>query len=503
MTVSHSDPILHSPAFQALGQFIQARPQAWVNGVPEFEQFEQELHARIMAVECECLGAELKRYDVVAPEVEVGGRLYREVLTSPETYLTVAGPVKVERHLYRPAGRSSKSLCPLELRAGIIAGAFTPRAARQAAFLTAHLTPGESENAFDELGGMQPSRSHLERLPKVLSPRWEAHRLEWEAAIRAQETVPAEAAVLALSVDGVMVPMKGGHNLAHRALPGKHASGPTGNREVGCGTVVLYDADRARLQTLRYGRMPESNKTSLQHQLQAETASILALRPTLVRVRLADGAKDNWRLLADIERTLPVPSQPSPEIVDFYHACEHLKRGCDAAWGEGTAYGKAEFVRLKTLLKEADDGAERVMRVLKYQHRCATGRKRKLVEIELTYFHNQRPRMHYADYLRRGLPIASGVMEAACKTLVTQRMKRSGMAWTMPGGQAILTLRSLIQSQRWSSAWPLLSADFRQTVIVRSPQPTPVERPAIQLAGRQPTSTLSTQASYATLPLAT
>ena len=503
MTVSHSDPILHSPAIQALGQFILARPQAWENGIPEFEQFEQELHARIMAVECECLGAELKRYDVVAPEVEVGGTLYREVLTSSETYLTVAGPVKVDRHLYRPAGRSSKSLCPLELRAGIIAGAFTPRAARQAAFLTAHLTPGESENAFDELGGMQPSRSHLERLPKVLSPRWEAHRLEWEAAIRAQETVPAEATVLALSVDGVMVPMKGGHDPAHRALPGKHASGPTGNREVGCGTVVLYDSDRVRLQTLRYGRMPENHKTSLQHQLQAETASILALRPTLVRVRLADGAKDNWRLLADIERTLPPSLQPSPEIVDFYHACEHLKRGCDAAWGEGTADGKAEYVRLKTLLKEADNGAERVIRVLKYQHRCATGRKRKLVEIELTYFRNQKSRMHYAEYLRRGWPIASGVMEAACKTLVTQRMKRSGMAWTLTGGQAILTLRSLIQSQRWSSAWSLLSADFRQTVTVRSPQRTPAEQLTIQPAGHQPTSTLLTQASYAALPLAT
>jgi len=502
MTVSHSDSILHSPAIQALGQFILARPRAWEKGVPEFEQFEQELHARIMAVECECLGAELKCYDVVAQEVEVGGTIYREVMTSPETYLTVAGPVKVDRHLYRAAGRSSKSICPLELRAGIIAGSFTPRAARQAAFITAHLTPGESEDAFDELGGMQPSRSHLDRLPKAISPRWEAHRLDWEAAIRAQETVPAEAAVLALSVDGVMAPMKGGHNPVHRAQPGKHASGPTGNREVGCGTVVLYDAEGVRLQTIRYGRMPESNKTSLQHQLQAETASILALRPALVRVRLADGAKDNWRLLADVERTLPAPPQPSLEIVDFYHACEHLKRGCDAAWSESTAYGKAEFVRLKTLLKEADDGADLVIRVLKYQHGCANGRKRKLLQTELTYFRNQKPRMHYADYLRRGLPIASGVMEAACKTLVTQRMKRSGMAWTLAGGQAILTLRSLIQSQRWSAAWPLLSAAFRQTVSVRSPQPALAEAPAIKPAARKPTSAHSTQASYAALPLA-
>ena len=74
--------------------------------------------------------------------------------------------------------------------------------------------------------------------------------------------------------------------------------------------------------------------------------------------------------------------------------------------------------------------------------------------------------MHYPDYIRRNLPIASGVMEASCKTLVTQRLKRSGMAWTNAGGQAILTLRSLIQSNRWPAAWTLLSADFCKTVTL-------------------------------------
>ena len=74
--------------------------------------------------------------------------------------------------------------------------------------------------------------------------------------------------------------------------------------------------------------------------------------------------------------------------------------------------------------------------------------------------------MHYAEYLRQGLPIASGVIEASCKTLVTQRMKQSGMAWTQTGGQAILTLRSVIQSDRWHPAWELLRSDFRKTVTV-------------------------------------
>ena len=92
--------------------------------------------------------------------------------------------------------------------------------------------------------------------------------------------------------------------------------------------------------------------------------------------------------------------------------------------------------------------------------------RRKRIRAALTYFRNQRGRMHYATYLRQHLPIASGVMEAACKTLVTQRLKGSGMAWTMAGGQAILTLRSLLQSGRWAQGWPLLAADFRHPVVI-------------------------------------
>lgn len=59
--------------------------------------------------------------------------------------------------------------------------------------------------------------------------------------------------------------------------------------------------------------------------------------------------------------------------------------------------------------------------------------------------------MDYADDQVRALPIGSGVVEAACKTLVTQRWKRSGMRWR-DGQQAILTIRSLQQSQRWPAA---------------------------------------------------
>jgi len=502
MELCHTDSVLPSQALQRLGQFILKHRQQWAGGAPDFERFERDLHKMVMAVECELIGEELARYDVTADEIEVGGIVYRPALTSPEVYLSAAGPVKVMRHLYRPAGRSSKSICPLELRAGIIAGHFTPRAARQAAFVMAHLTPGESEALFDELGAMQPSRSSLDRLPKVLSEHWEQQRPEWEAALRAQETVPTEATVIAISVDGVMAPMKGPGRSGKRDLPGKHASGPAGNKEVGCGTVVLYDAEGERLQTVRYGRMPESKKVTLQQQLEAEVSSLVAVRPDLIRVHLADGAEDNWRLMTELEQHLPCSGETWREIVDFYHACDHLKNACDAAWGESTARGKAEFERLKTLLKEADDGADQVIRVLKYQRGRARGNQQKRLEAELTYFRNQRPRMRYAEYVRNKWPIASGVMEASCKTLVTQRMKRSGMAWTLPGGQAILTLRSLIQSDRWHPAWALLHTDFCKTVIVRQPNATTTLTVQQTLLDSEPAIRISEHTDYAALPLA-
>ena len=379
MELCHKNPTLQSPTLEKLGQFVLEWQTRWEKNPPDFERFEHELHERIMALECELLTAELARYDVDVEQLEVGGVTYRQTLTASQTYLSAAGPLSVERHLYRPAGRGSKSICPLELRAGILAGYWTPRAARQAAFAMAHLTPGDSEALFAELGGMRPSRPSLDRLPKELSAHWEDQRQEWEAGLRAGETVPHQASVIAISVDGVTIRMKHDERQVQRDQPGKHASGPAGQRKAGCGTVVLYDAEGERLQTIRYGRMPERRKVTLQQQLETEAASVLAVQPDLKRVLLADGAEPNWSLLSEVDRACGPSSQPSVEIVDFYHACDHLKEGCDAAWGESTPRSKAEFERLKTLLKEDDEGVDRTIRMLKYHRGRAQGNRRKTI----------------------------------------------------------------------------------------------------------------------------
>ena len=131
MELCHENSILENPAIQRLGQFVREHAQQWEDSIPDLEQYERELHERIMAIECELLSAELARYDVSAEHIEVAGKTYHGALTSTETYLSGAGPVTVQRHLYRPSGRGSKSICPMELRAGIVAGYFTQRVRRR------------------------------------------------------------------------------------------------------------------------------------------------------------------------------------------------------------------------------------------------------------------------------------------------------------------------------------------------------------------------------------
>jgi hypothetical protein len=458
---------LPSPALRQLSTFLREHHQAWAQQVPDLEAFERGLHAHILAFERELMAEELACYDVAAEQVTVNGVEYGQPMEDPETYMTIAGEVTVKRHLYRPAGRSTRHICPMEWRAGIVEDFFTPAAARQAAYVVAHLPPATGAALFDELGNMCPSASSLERLPKGLSARWEAHRQDWEAHLRTCESVPATATTLVVSLDGVLAPIRSAPaEKAEPTVSDKPSKGPKGYQEVGCGTVSLHDAEGERLQTVRYGRMPESKKVTLCQELEAEVQAILSVQPRVKLVKLADGARENWRFLGQLKLGVPAAQIESWEIVDYYHGCDHLKHALDLVWGEQTPKGQAEFARLKTLLKEADDGNERVIETLRYRVRQAKGHKHEHLLKELTYFRNQRPRMHYATYLRENLPIASGVVEAACKTLVTQRLKQSGMRWKTPGGQAILTLRSLIQSERWERGWALLRENYQQTVLV-------------------------------------
>ncbi len=227
----------------------------------DFERFEREVHTLFVDAEREVLGEELERLDVDLPSVVIGGHVHHRVLRSAETYTSAVGPVTVMRTLYRRG--TDRSVMPLELRAGMVEGHWTPLAASHAMWVVAHLTPGEGEGLFAELGNMRPSKSSLDRLPKRASARWEAGREAFDVSLRSHVALPAQAVTVAASLDGVMTPMKDGDRLRTRArqrAAGTRTKGPAGYREVGCGTLSFYDADGERLTTVRMARMPESRR---------------------------------------------------------------------------------------------------------------------------------------------------------------------------------------------------------------------------------------------------
>jgi hypothetical protein len=88
MEVSHKNDILARPATERLRQFVRKRCQQWETGEEnlDFEIFERELHEHMMVLERELIAEELSRYDVDVEEIEVAGRIYRQALTSTETY---------------------------------------------------------------------------------------------------------------------------------------------------------------------------------------------------------------------------------------------------------------------------------------------------------------------------------------------------------------------------------------------------------------------------------
>ena len=119
---------------------------------------------------------------------------------------------------------------------------------------------------------------------------------------------------------------------------------------------------------------------------------------------------------------------------------------------------------MRERLLTEDDGATSVINAVAYLKKQFPRREK--IEKVLKYLRKNRHRMRYAEWKREGLMIGSGVVEAACKTLVAQRLKLSGMRWSSTGAQAILTMRGWDQSERFDAAWALVAAHYHADVEV-------------------------------------
>jgi hypothetical protein len=163
-------------------------------------------------------------------------------------------------------------------------------------------------------------------------------------------------------------------------------------------------------------------------------------------VYLHDGQEALWEACA---RHLPRTN--ATEVLDLLHVTPRLWQAAHAFCPEGSA-AAAAFVRerLLRLLRGEAAGVIRGLRGLASRRGLRGGRK-KTVTTVCRYLDKNRGRLRYDVYLAQGYPIASGVIEGACRHLVKDRMERAGMHWTVTGAQAMLDVRSVHVNGEWEA----------------------------------------------------
>jgi hypothetical protein len=160
-------------------------------------------------------------------------------------------------------------------------------------------------------------------------------------------------------------------------------------------------------------------------------------------VFLSDGQKALWEAR---DSWLP---EGAIDILDLLHVTPRLWQAAHLFHKEGSP-GAEAFVR-EHLLRVLQGKAEDVVRGLRakaVEQKLSSTRKKRLTTV-CNYLMSNRQRMRYDEYLREGYPIATGVVEGACRHLVKDRMERAGMHWTVPGAQAMLDVRSIFVSDAW------------------------------------------------------
>jgi hypothetical protein len=285
------------------------------------------------------------------------------------------------------------------------------------------------------LTGLQVSaetlRQYAERRGAALEAAQRAATARVLATRAAAEPVEAAPGLLVVQADGVMVRYR-----------------PAAWHEVKVGLVAGWE--RGRLVAPSYVAAREAAE-AFGPRLLAEAARRGALEivgwhgdrvgPGLATLRrvvvLGDGAVWIWQLAAE-------HFGECLEIVDFYHASEHVWALAHTLYGPGTARAaQAAATWLRTL---RDQGAAALLGTLRRVH-ATTAEGKEALRRERGYFRTNAARMAYPAFVAQGLPIGSGAVEAAAKHVVQLRLKRPGARWSAGGAQAILTLRAHVLSR--------------------------------------------------------
>ena len=451
------------PEFVA--RVVCAAPVATGGRAVDYAGFEADLASATAKLECAVHRDALRSLDVDADHVNISGASHTRVGRYPATYYTMTGPVTVERSLFRPDGeRNAKTVDPISLRAGVVGSGWLPRTAQAMAHALQKGTSREAEQAATQIGRLMYSRSSYEDVGHQVGAKFLRRQTEVESLLIEAYEPPEDAHSVSVSLDRVSVPMEEPRKRP-RGRPKKNAPKRPVERNFRmayCGTVTLHDAEGKALHTIRYGRMPQGDAIGLCEAMAGDVVTLLRKRPELLVAMLQDGAAELWNLLA-AEINADTLGVEVRQLVDLWHLLEKLGRA--AVLIHGADESRAVMRRWRVRLLNSETACHRILAELRSSGcEWRTHGDSHPVHEAITYLTNNAPRMNYAAARVTGLPLGSGQVEATCKSLMAQRLKRPGSRWKEETGEQVVNLRALALSDRWDDAMAHTLAPLRTAV---------------------------------------
>lgn len=290
---------------------------------------------------------------------------------------------------------------------------------------------GEATRLLRQLTGLAVSPETVRRVTEAagtsIADAQDAATAVYAAGAEPPVTDPAPG-VLVAETDGVMVRYLDGWHEAKVGVVGGWVTGDAGGGRLQQQSYVAAREESSAF-AWRWGAAAAQRGALTVVGWQGAHHGVAALRHVVV---LGDGAHWIWDAAATQfgERT---------EIVDYYHACEHLTAVAEALYGAQTPAAQAWAERQRGVLLA--EGVDAVLPHVRSPGGLSTAATETLRR-ERGFFTANQARMHYPSFRAQGLPIGSGAIESSAKHVVQQRLKRPGARWSEPGGRALLALRA-------------------------------------------------------------
>ena len=373
-----------------------------------------------------------------------GGHRARFVEYRTKKVVTVLAAVKVERAYYH-CDECARGVIPKDQELDLSGTSFSPGVRRMMGRVGAKEAFDEGRQDIEELAGIAVKTKEVERVAEAIGAQVEeTYEVERNSIISGRLVTMEKPHNLYVAVDGCGVPMVSRETEGRK---GRDPSGKAKTREAKLGCVFT----QARTDEHGYPVRDEQSTTyvgaietaeAFGFRIYAEAMRRGAARADRINV-LGDGAQWIWAL-ADMH--FPGATQ----IVDLYHAREHLADVAKAVYG---ALSQKTSEWMAARIPQLDDANLRGIVASLRRLRPSTSNGKAEVESAIDYFRRNAHRMRYAQYRDEGLFVGSGVVEAGCKTVIGQRLKQSGMRWTVRGANAIIALRCCQKSHRWEDYW--------------------------------------------------